>query len=274
VPSVKLKLLAVHAHPDDEAITTGGVLARYSAEGVRTVVVTLTTGDMGEMRDDRVAARGSLADVRAAELEAAAARLGVHRLVQLGYGDSGMFGWPANNRPGCLWATPTEVVAARLAEVLREEWPDVVIGYDDTGGYGHPDHVKVHHVTRAAVQAAGVARKLYEVVFPRLHAGRFARALREVGIDAPSSAVTGATAGPETTSIGVSQHRVTAAVDVSAYVETKQAALACHRSQMPPEHWLMRMPPDLARRLWRHEHFHRVHGPGRPREDDLFADLA
>src|SRR6202023_2734535 len=96
-------LVAVHAHPDDETITMGGTLARYSAEGVRTVVVTCTTGDLGEVRDPNLANEGSVGALRQRELEAATRRLGVSRVIQLGYGDSGMAGWPSNHRHGAFF---------------------------------------------------------------------------------------------------------------------------------------------------------------------------
>src|SRR6266487_7063975 len=97
-------LLAIHAHPDDETITMGGTLARYSAAGVRTVVVTCTRGDLGEVRDPDLLADVDVAALRARELDAATRRLGVSRVVKLGYSDSGMAGWPENRRPGAFFA--------------------------------------------------------------------------------------------------------------------------------------------------------------------------
>src|SRR5919202_5957285 len=117
-------LLAVHAHPDDETLTTGGTLARYAAEGVRTVVVTCTGGELG------------LPGNRARELRAAADVLGVSRLVQLGYLDSGMPGAPENHRPGAFHTVATTRAAEKLAGVLEHERPQVVVTYDETGGYG------------------------------------------------------------------------------------------------------------------------------------------
>jgi LmbE family N-acetylglucosaminyl deacetylase len=246
-------LLAIHAHPDDETITTGGTLARYSAEGVRTVVVTCTHGNLGELNglpaDIEVGAR------RARELEQALRILGVSRHVQLGYADSGMAGWASNHAAGALFATPTDEVAARIAQIIDEERPQVIITYDETGGYGHPDHVKTHAVGVAACCLSGSSAKLYFVRFPRTWARAFVRKLNDSGISAPPSAATGADAGPDVTEVGTDDALVTARIDVSAYIEVKRAALACHRSQMPPEHFLMRMPPRLAAELWAFEFF-------------------
>ena len=133
----------------------------------------------------------------------------------------------------------------------------------------------------AAFEAAGEVRpaKLYFVRFPLGWAREFVRALRAAGIDAPRAAPAGTDVGPEDAEIGVPDHLVTTAIDVRRYVPTKLAALACHASQMPPEHFLRRMPLDLAERLWAYEYFSREAGPGpsasssdQP-EADLFAGL-
>jgi N-acetyl-1-D-myo-inositol-2-amino-2-deoxy-alpha-D-glucopyranoside deacetylase len=272
-------LLAVHAHPDDETITTGGTLARYSAEGVRTIVVTCTRGDLGEVSDPRLL-EGSVGSLRDRELEAAVRCLGVSRLVNLGYFDSGMPGWPENHRPGAFFAADVAEAAERLVEVIRQERPQVIVSYDQTGGYGHPDHLKAHQVVVAAFEASGQVQpaKLYFVRFPLGWSRAFVRALRAAGIDAPGSAPTGADAGPDVLEIGVPDSLVTTAIDVRQYVPLKRAALACHASQMPPDHFLMRMPPALAERQWHYEYFSREHGPTAvppgQLETDLFSGLA
>jgi LmbE family N-acetylglucosaminyl deacetylase len=264
-------LLAVHAHPDDETIATGGTLARYAAEGVRTVVVTCTSGDLGEGADPDIAA------LRQRELRKAATVLGVSRLVNLGYLDSGMPGWPDNHRPGAFFAAELSEAAARLEAIIQEEQPQVLITYDETGGYGHPDHVKAHQVTLAALQEASSVAKLYFVRIPLGWSSRFVAALRAVGIDAPASAATGANAGPQVHQVGVSDDLVTTVLDVRAYVDTKRNALACHSSQMPAHHFLMRMPPRLAKELWAYEYFSREFGPtaasNGQHETDLFDGL-
>jgi LmbE family N-acetylglucosaminyl deacetylase len=156
----------------------------------------------------------------------------------------------------------------------------VLVTYDETGGYGHPDHVKAHQVTVAAFQSSGVVRpaKLYYIRFPLGWSRKFVRALRAAGIDAPASAVAGADAGPDAPEIGVADSLVSTAIAIQPFVETKLAALAAHPSQMPPEHFLRRIPLHLAQELWAYEYFSREVGPttARPgeREADLFAGLS
>jgi LmbE family N-acetylglucosaminyl deacetylase len=273
--------VAVHAHPDDETVTKGGTLARYSAEGVRTIIVTCTRGDLGEVDGARVPIEADVGTLRDRELEAAARCLGVSRLVNLGYLDSGMAGWAENHRPGAFFAADLAEAAGRLARIIWEERPQVLVSYDQTGGYGHPDHLKAHQVAVAAFAlAAGgevAPAKLYFVRFPLGWSRAFVRALRDAGIDAPGSAPTGSDAGPDVHEIGVPDHLVTTAIDISAHLPAKLAALTCHASQFPPSHFLRRMPPALAARLWHYEYFSRESGPtnavpGEP-ESDLFAGL-
>jgi N-acetyl-1-D-myo-inositol-2-amino-2-deoxy-alpha-D-glucopyranoside deacetylase len=269
-------LLAVHAHPDDETITTGGTLARYAAEGVRTVVVTCTRGDLGWVFDPSLVGQ-DVGTLRDRELDQACATLGVSRLARLGYSDSGMPGVPENQRPGAFFAADLHQATDRLLSVLDEERPQVMLAYDETGGYGHPDHIKAHQVAVAAFEAAGPMQpaRLYFVRFPLTWSREFVRRLREAGIEAPGSAPAGADAGPDLHEIGVPDDVVTTAIDVRRYLATKLAALACHRSQLPPEHFLRRMPPALAERLWAYEYFSLERGQcgARSVQADLFAGL-
>src|SRR3954466_12896960 len=133
--------MAVHAHPDDEAISTGGVLAKAAAEGIRTVLVTCTDGRCGdgpggvkpgEPGHDPAA----VVAMRRDELEASCAALKVTHLELLGYADSGMMGWPDNDAPGAFWTTPVADAAQRLAGLIRHYQPDVVVTYDENGFYG------------------------------------------------------------------------------------------------------------------------------------------
>jgi LmbE family N-acetylglucosaminyl deacetylase len=252
-----LALLAIHAHPDDETITMGGTLARYSAAGVRTVVVTCTTGDLGDVRDPALVGR-PVADVRAAELLAATRTLGVSRVVQLGYGDSGMAGAPENDRASAFCRADLSEAASRVVEILAAERPAVMVAYDETGGYGHPDHVRAHDVAVAAYDAAPPdvrPARLFFVRFPVTWSRGFVDALRAAGIDAPGSAPAGADAGPLVQEIGVPDELVTTMVDVRGYVRVKRAALACHASQLPPTHFLRCMSDELAEQVWSHERY-------------------
>ena len=182
--------MAVHAHPDDEATGTGGVLARYAAEGVRTVLVTCTDGSCGdgpggvkpgeEGHDpDEVAA------LRTVELRKACEALGVGVLEQLGYRDSGMMGWATNDAPGAFWGMDVLQAAQPLIELMRRYRPQVVVTYDANGFYGHPDHIMAHRIAVVAATASGIPVKLYYTSFPRSGLARFAEELRKAGIEPP-----------------------------------------------------------------------------------------
>src|SRR5262245_58329780 len=140
-----------HAHPDDEAIATGGSMARAKRDGHRVVLVSATRGELGEFAPDSLAPGEQLVDRRVAELHASAAVLGVDRVEFLGYRDSGMMGEPTNDDPDAFWSADIEQAAGRLARLLEAEHADVLTIYDDHGNYGHPDHIQVHRVgVRAA----------------------------------------------------------------------------------------------------------------------------
>src|SRR4051812_10191170 len=135
-------LVAFHAHPDDECMSTGGSLARASADGHRVVLVVATNGDFGEVPED-LAEGETPVDRRRKELARSAEMLGVHRVEWLGYKDSGMTGWEQNADPASFLQADVDAAAARLAAILREENADVLTTYDWHGNYGHPDHIKV-----------------------------------------------------------------------------------------------------------------------------------
>jgi len=151
-------LVCFHAHPDDEVITTGGVMRLAADAGHRVVLVTATDGALGEVPDGLLAAGERLVDRRRRELQASARALGVHRLEMLGYPDSGMAGTPDNARAEAFCNVDVEVAASALAQVLVQEGADVLTVYDPHGNYGHPDHVQVHVVGVRAAQLAGSPR--------------------------------------------------------------------------------------------------------------------
>ena len=279
-------LLAVHAHPDDECIGTGGVLARYVDEGVRTVLVTCTDGAVGEISDPALATPENLAEVRARELDEAVRILRVSRLVKLGYRDSGMAGTADNTNPASFQQARFDEAVERVVRIIREERPQVVITYDERGGYGHPDHIRAHQVAVAAFEAAAdsdrfpsageawASAKLYYSVVPRSALSRFAERLREAGIEVPfRRQAESAESADEDPPFGVADERVTTSVDVSAYVGQKRAALEAHRTQMGPDQFFMRVPQDLFAEVFGRETFQRVSGPGSTPETDLFAAL-
>ena len=271
-----LTLMAVHAHPDDEATSTGGVLARYAAEGVTTVLVTCTDGRCGDGpggvkpgEDGHVPE--AVVAMRTAELEASCAALKVTHLELLGYADSGMMGWPTNDLPGSFWSTPVAEAAQRLAELIRHYRPDVIVTYDENGFYGHPDHLQANRITVAAVALAGVARKLYWTTVPRSGMEEFGRVMRELGVewDEPDPAE-----APSAPPIGLPDEEITTWVDTTAYGGQKFDALAAHASQSE-NIFFLRMGRERFTELMGMETFVRVHdttGVAVP-EDDLFAGL-
>ena len=268
-PVARYTLVAFHAHPDDEALFTGGTLARLAAEGHRVVVVTATAGERG------LAAAGGLGDglgaVRRAELEAAARELGVARVVTLDYGDSGM---GAGSPPaGSLCATPVDESAQRLAEVLVEEHADALTIYDPHGGYGHRDHVRVHEVGVAAAARAGTGLVL-EATVARESLQRGLRLLNLLGIRP------GGMRSRDLAGAFRARADITHEVDVRRWVPAKQRALAAHASQtgggtdVRTVALLSRLPGPLATvalgREWFVEH---GRSPGRHPLNDVLASL-
>ena len=278
-----LTLMAVHAHPDDEATSTGGILARYSAEGIRTVLVTCTDGASGdgpggvkpgEPGHDRAA----VVAVRRKELEASCIILGVAHLELLGYRDSGMMGWADNDAPGSFWTTPVDDAAERLAALMEHYQPDVVVTYDPNGFYGHPDHIQAHRITMVAAEKTGIPAKVYWPTIPRSRMGEFFQRMRDAGVDMPEppepadpAAETEAEPGPP---MGSPDEDIAAWVDVSAFADRKYDALAAHASQ-GDNIFFLRMGREIFTELMGTEPFLRaVDRTGAPLpEDDLFAGL-
>jgi LmbE family N-acetylglucosaminyl deacetylase len=267
-----LTLMAVHAHPDDEAIGTGGILARYSAEGVRTILVTCTNGELGDApgglkpgdpgHDERI-----VVPLRRRELEASCEVLGVSHLELLGYHDSGMEGWPQNDRPDCFWRTPIEEPAGRLADLMRGYRPQVVVTYDERGFYGHPDHVQANRVTRAALTAWGEPAKLYYTAVARSALRGFGDLLAQAGVERPAEM-------EQDPDFGTPDELITTVVDCSAVTSRKYASLGAHASQSE-NIFFLQMGEELFSSLMGSESFVRVMDPtGSPvPEDDLFAGL-
>lgn len=271
-----LTLMAVHAHPDDEATGTGGVLARAAAEGIRTVLVTCTDGGCGDAPGGVKPGEpghdvDAVVEMRRAELEKSCAVLGVDHLELLGYGDSGMMGWAQNEAPGSFWSTPVDHGAARLAELIRRYQPDVVVTYDEYGFYGHPDHIQAHRITMAAVEATGTPAKVYWTTAPRSKMEEFGQIIRDLGGDWDEPDAENTEPGPE---IGLPDDEITTWVDTSAFGGQKFDALAAHASQ-EENIFFLRMGKEMFTQVMGVETFVRVHdttGAALP-EDDLFAGL-
>ncbi|MFC4149511.1 PIG-L family deacetylase [Micromonospora mangrovi] len=271
-----LTLMAVHAHPDDEATSTGGVLARYAAEGVTTVLVTCTDGRCGDgpggvKPGDPAHDPAAVVAMRQAELEASCAALKVTHLETLGYADSGMMGWATNELPGAFWTTPVDEAAARLAELIERYRPDVVVTYDENGFYGHPDHIQAHRITMAAVARTQIPAKVYWTTVPRTAFAEFGRVMRELGVE---WADPDAESTPEGPPLGLPDEEITTWVDTSEYGGQKFDALATHASQSE-NIFFLQLGRDRFTELMGVETFVRVRDTtGAPTpEDDLFAGL-
>ena len=265
-------LLLVHAHPDDEAISTGGVMLKARADGHRVVLVTATRGEVGEIYNmDDATTRPHLGEVRAKELENAARILGVNRGEFLNYRDSGMVGTADNENPGSFHQAPLPEAAARLAAILREERPDVVVTYDADGTYGHPDHVKAHHVTNAALdlleKEGWRPSKLYYTGIPRTLMQQFMAALPED--------VQNEEQRTNMTIPGTPDELITTQVDVSDYVDRKREAFAAHVTQNDPNSWFTTMADQIYRLAFGTEYYRLARGkPGsKLPENDLFVGV-
>ncbi|MCM1976260.1 PIG-L family deacetylase [Streptomyces sp. ZAF1911] len=271
-----LTLMAVHAHPDDEATSTGGVLAQYAAEGIRTVLVTCTDGRCGDgPGGTKPGAPGhdpaAVAVMRRQELEVSRDVLKISDLETLDYADSGMMGWPSNDAPGAFWQTPVEEGAARLAELMRHYRPDVVVTYDENGFYGHPDHIQAHRITMAALEMTELTPKVYWTTMPRSAMQRFGEVMREFGEDMPEPDPAEAAALAD---IGLPDEEITTWVDTTAYSGQKYDSLAAHASQ-GESIFFLKMGKEKFGELMGVETFVRVKdatGAAVP-ETDLFAGL-
>jgi LmbE family N-acetylglucosaminyl deacetylase len=249
----------VHAHPDDEAIFTGGTLRRLASAGHRVVVVVATGGELGlapEGVEVRACGAGvaALAAQRTAETEEAAALLGVARVAWLGYHDSGMAGDPANDAPGSFWSADLADAVDQLAAVLREEDPAAVVAYDADGIYGHPDHVQVHRVTHRAATAAGVAT-VYDAIVDREY-------LHFVETHLVEEAILAGDLGLVRSHIGVASVEIGATVDVRDVLDVKRAAMAAHASQIPESTSALQLPADHFADVYGWEWYVRSGPPG------------
>ena len=241
-------LVAVHAHPDDEAIATSGTMAKAKAAGHRIVLVVATRGELGEQPDD-LAPGETLADRRTRETLASAAIIGIDRVEFLGYRDSGMEGDPRNGDADAFAAADVEEAAARLARILREEQADVLLSYDERGNYLHPDHIQVHRVGVRAAELAGTPRA-YESTMNRDHIRRLMERNRDElpeTPDAPDAA--------QMDDFGTPEDLITTTVDVRDFIDQKRAAMAAHASQIPPDSFFLSLPPDPFRDAFGYEWF-------------------
>jgi LmbE family N-acetylglucosaminyl deacetylase len=279
--------MAVFAHPDDETFGIGGTMARYGADpGVRVILVCATRGEAGEISDPSLATTERLGEVREAELRCACKTLGVDDLYFLGYRDSGMAGTPENLDPRALAMADREEAVGRMVAHIRRERPDVLVTHDETGGYGHPDHIAVHYHAKAAfVAAADPARyaeqlgaglqahrvkKLYYTAIPR----RFFRAvvakLKELGREVPERYEKRLNEP-----FGLPDDACTTDINVQDFWTVKQAASLCHATQLNPDSIFAVLQPEIMCELQSHECFQSAESLVGHDEagDDLFEGL-
>ena len=265
-------LLLVHAHPDDEAISTGGAMMKAKAHGHRVVNVTATRGEAGEIYNmDEASSRPRLGEIRTEELKAADEILGVDRQEFLGYRDSGMVDTPDNKDPRSFHQARLDEAAGKLAVILREERPAVVVTYADDGVYGHPDHIKAHQVTDAALDVlereGTPVKKLYYTAVPRSMMEAFAEQF-------PDQAQEQARRNMRIA--GTPDELITTRVDVGDYVDRKLQAFRAHLSQNEPNSFFQTMQRQILEIAFGTEYYQLVRGKlgSEVPEPDLFAGIA
>jgi LmbE family N-acetylglucosaminyl deacetylase len=253
-------ILAIFAHPDDETFCAG-TLARYAADGVDVNLVCATRGEVGEISDPALATPETLAQVREGELQCATRAIGIGEPIFLDYRDSGMAGTPENEHPDAFVNAAVDEVSSKLVRIIRERKPNVVVTFDESGGYGHPDHIAAWRHTHAAVEAAADRERFPEAgepwevsriayaVFPRSFFVRLRERLIELGED------TSELDEFFEMGLGFDDDQVDTIIDVSGYLRQKFAATDCHRTQFGGDNFFSRVGEDELRRMMSREYF-------------------
>jgi len=244
-------IVFLHAHPDDESSGTSGSMSRASAGEHRVVVVYGTNGDHGEVPED-LAPGETLVARRRSEAEASAMATGTSRVAWLGYADSGMTGWVQNSAPESFHQADLDEAAQRLAAILDEEDADVLVGYDWHGGYGHPDHVKVHHVAHRSAGLAARRPRLLEATM-----NRDAMRTMMAGAVAAGQEMTFDPDGPmdDGNPMGSPESEIHWRVDVSSFLSQRRASMQAHASQVTDIGMFMAMPPEIFAMAFGQEHY-------------------
>jgi N-acetyl-1-D-myo-inositol-2-amino-2-deoxy-alpha-D-glucopyranoside deacetylase len=277
----ELTLMAVHAHPDDESIGTGGILAKYSAQGTRTVLVYGTRGEAGEiLNPDFVHPSPGLKikDIRALELDKALKVLGVESVDFLEYRDSGMPGSPENHHPQAFAQADLQEATGRLVDIIRRYQPHVIVTYNERGFYGHPDHIMANRVTLRAFDTAADPlfestnglkpwrpKKLYYTATPIERLRMRYRMAQERGENP----------GFDPEVLGTPEEEITTVMDVREHLPQKLEAITCHQSQIGPNSFFRRLPKEWVEEALGYEYFVCVNGcdPSDRKETDLFEGL-
>jgi N-acetyl-1-D-myo-inositol-2-amino-2-deoxy-alpha-D-glucopyranoside deacetylase len=289
------RILFVHAHPDDETIGNGATMARYVADGVHVTLVTCTLGEEGEVLVPELAHLAAdrddgLGHHRIGELATAMEALGVSDHRFLGgpgrFRDSGMMGEPTNERPECFWRADLDEAARMLVEVVREVRPQVLVTYDENGGYGHPDHIQAHRVAMRAVELAadpdvgeGTPWQVAKVYWNAIPESWMRDGLRRLRAAGDVTFFEGLDPDTDELPLVVPDDLVTTAVDGNDHVEAKLAAMRAHATQITVDGPFFALSNNLGNEVWGTEFYRLVRGePGTERdadgrETDLFAGL-
>ena len=277
-------ILSVHAHPDDEASKGAPTIARYSATGVRSVLVTCTGGEEGDILNpamDHPEVRDNLHAVRLDELRRAADIIGYDEVVLLGYRDSGMPDSEANAHPEAFANVELDEAVSALVGIIRRTRPQVILTYgDDQQGYPHPDHLRVHDISVPAFELAGDASyrpelgepfapsKLYYSVWSMRRIRATHDKFLELGLESPYSS--------EWFERPDQDHRVTTSIDIAEHYEIRLEALRAHATQVDPtSSFWFGLPPEVAREVHPYEDFILAHSrvDTTVPESDLFAGI-
>lgn len=254
-------LLAIYAHPDDEAFSVGGTVAQYAANGICTYLVCATRGEVGGISDPDLATPETLGQVREAELRCAAETMGIAELIFLNYRDSGMAGTAENAHPQALINAPAEQVVHELVSIIRRLRPNVITTFEPNGGYGHPDHIAIHQRTVSAFHLAadpGYApevgepwqvNRLFYSVIPRSFIMEFQEQLRAHGVKTDELDVF--------TEIedSIPEDAINLVIDIANTVNDKWDALNCHRTQFGPDNLFRLLPEDVVKKMISREYF-------------------
>jgi len=282
----QLRLLAVHAHPDDESSKGAATMAKYVAEGVDVLVATCTGGERGSVLNkklDRPEIWANISEIRRQEMNRAREILGV-RQEWLGFVDSGLpEGDPLPPLPeGCFGLMDPEVAAAPLVRLIRAFRPQVVLTYDENGGYPHPDHIMTHKITMVAYEAAGDAtrypelgaawrpQKLYYHMWSRQRMVAMHEAMLAAGLESPYGEWLEKWEERES-----NEARITTKVECAAWFETRDDALRAHATQVDPEGFFFHTPLEIQQKVWPTEDYQLVDSRVESSlpEDDLFAGV-
>lgn len=279
-------MLALHAHPDDESSKGSGTMARYADEGVRVVLVCATRGEEGDIlnpRMDKPGIKERMGELREAELATACDILGVERIHHLGYRDSGMPGTEANSRPEAFANAEPDDVVRKLVEIIRSEKPQVVLGYDESKGYEHPDHVRVYELGTRAFHEAGDSEKwpeagpawqpaklYYFATFTKDRMRTLNDAAIVEGIETPFAEWL-----EQWDEMGFEEPVITTKINVADYIERRSKALLAHATQIDPDGFWFVIPDDMHRKVYPWEDYTLVSAnvDTTVPEDDLFDGI-